>query len=66
MNYLTGVFVCCGASGNGLSQVKEWNSNTYTASNTIAIHFQYSGTNVGFSGWMSGTGFDGNSSISQR
>jgi hypothetical protein len=66
MNYLTGVFVCCGASGNGLSQVKEWNSNTYTAANTTAIHFQYSGTNVGFSGWKSGTGFDGNSSISRR
>jgi hypothetical protein len=66
MNDLTGVFVCCGASGNGLSQVKEWNSNTYTATNTTAIHFQYSGTNVGFGGWRSGTGFDGNSSINQR
>jgi Right handed beta helix region len=66
MNDLTGVFVCCGASGNGLSQVKEWNSNTYTATNTTAMHFQYSGTNVGFSGWKSGTGFDGNSSINQR
>jgi hypothetical protein len=66
MNDLTGVFVCCGASGNGLSQVKEWNSNTYTATNTTSIHFQYSGTNVGFSGWKSGTSFDGQSSINQR
>jgi len=65
-NDLTGVFACCGAIGNGLTQVKEWNSNTYTATNTTAIHFQYSGTNVGFGGWKSGTGFDGNSSINQR
>jgi Right handed beta helix region len=66
MNDLTGMFVCCGASGSGISQVKEWNSNTYTATNTTSIHFQYSGINVGFGGWKSGTGFDGNSSISQR
>jgi hypothetical protein len=63
---LTGVFVCCGASGDGLSRVKEWNSNTYTATNTTSIHFRYSETNVGFSGWKSGTGFDGQSSINQR
>jgi hypothetical protein len=66
MDYLTGVFVCCGASGNGLTRVKEWNSNTYTATNTTTIHFQYSGINVGFGGWKSGTGFDGQSSINQR
>jgi hypothetical protein len=66
MNDLTGVFVCCGASGDGLSRVKEWNSNTYTATNTTSIHFQYSGNDVGFSGWKSGTSFDGQSSINQR
>jgi hypothetical protein len=62
MNDLTGVFVCCGATGNGLSRVKEWNYNTYAAT-TTAIHFQYSGINVGFSGWKSGTGFDQSSTI---
>jgi hypothetical protein len=66
MDDLTGVFVCCGASGNGLSRVKVWNSNTYTATNTTSIHFQYSGINVGFNGWKSGTNFDVQSSISQR
>jgi hypothetical protein len=66
MNDLTGVFVCCGATGNGLSRVKEWNYNAYTATNATAIHFQYSWINVGFSGWKSGTSFDGASSINQR
>jgi hypothetical protein len=63
---LTGVFVCCGATGNGLDRVKEWNSNTYTATNTTGLHFQYSATNFAFGGWRSGTGFDQSSTIQQR
>ncbi len=66
MTDLTAVFVCCGATGNGLDRVREWDYNTYTATNTTAVHFQYSGTNTSFPGWRSGTGFDGNSTIGVR
>jgi hypothetical protein len=43
--------------------VKKWNSNTYTATNTTGLHFQYSATNFAFGGWRSGTGFDQSSTI---
>jgi parallel beta helix pectate lyase-like protein len=67
MSDLTGVFVCCGATGNGLTRVKEWDYNRYAATNTTAIHFQYGGIyNVSFSGWSSGTGFDKNGTIALR
>jgi hypothetical protein len=63
---LTGVFVCCGASGTGLDRVREWDYNTYTAASTTAIHFQYASINASFSAWRSATGFDRNGTIGAR